>query len=121
METKPLLFGLIGFMLGGLLVSVVATTNIGSDKDVHRGEMSMTAMTDSLKGKSGDEYDKAFIKYMIEHHQSAVDMAELSAQNAKHDEIKQLSAEIITAQEKEINHMKQWQAKWDYPSDNDTH
>lgn len=26
METKPLLYGLIGFFLGGLLVSVAATT-----------------------------------------------------------------------------------------------
>jgi hypothetical protein len=26
METKPLLYGIIGFILGGLLVSVAATT-----------------------------------------------------------------------------------------------
>lgn len=26
METKPLLYGIIGFLLGGLLVSVAATT-----------------------------------------------------------------------------------------------
>lgn len=26
METKPLLYGIIGFMLGGLLVSIAATT-----------------------------------------------------------------------------------------------
>jgi hypothetical protein len=26
METKPLLFGLIGFFLGGLIVSIAATT-----------------------------------------------------------------------------------------------
>jgi len=26
METKPLLYGLIGFFLGGLLVSIAATT-----------------------------------------------------------------------------------------------
>lgn len=26
METKPLLYGLVGFILGGLLVSIAATT-----------------------------------------------------------------------------------------------
>jgi len=34
-------------------------------------------------------------------------MAKLSEQNAKHDEIKNLSRDIIAAQEKEISEMKQ--------------
>jgi len=55
-----------------------------------------------------------FISHMIEHHQAAVDMARLSAQNAKHEEIKKLSREIIVAQEKEIAQMKQWQQQWGY-------
>lgn len=39
METKPLLYGLIGFFIGGLLVSIAATTfendrlQMGSMKD----------------------------------------------------------------------------------------
>ncbi len=41
-------------------------------------------------------------------------MAKLSASNAKHDAIKQLSKDIIVAQEKEINEMKQWQMEWGY-------
>jgi len=52
---------------------------------------------------------------MIDHHQSAVNMAQLSAKNAKHREIKQLSNDIIAAQEKEINQMQQWQKVWGYP------
>lgn len=115
METKPLLYGLIGFFMGGLLVSVAATT---FDKPtVDTSDMSMSQMTDSLKDKQGDEFDQAFIASMIEHHEGAVAMAELSAQNAKHNEIKQLSSEIIAAQEKEINMMKQWLKDWNYPSE----
>jgi uncharacterized protein (DUF305 family) len=108
METKSLLFGIIGFFLGGLLVSVAATT-------FDRPVTDMSAMTSQLESKSGDAYDSAFIANMIYHHQSAVDMARLSAKNAKHDEIKQLSSEIITAQETEINKMRQWQEEWGYP------
>ncbi len=109
METKSLLFGIIGFFLGGLLVSMAATS---FDKPV----TDMSEMTSQLKSKSGDAYDSAFIANMIDHHQSAVDMAKLSAENAKHQEIKQLSNEIIAAQESEIDQMRQWQNEWNYPT-----
>lgn len=115
MDTKPLLYGLIGFFIGGFLVAVAATTfdKPETENSAHN-EMTMTQMVNSLKDKSGDEYDKAFIDEMIMHHQSAVDMANLSADRAKHDEIKQLSNDIINAQEKEINQMEQWQMDWGY-------
>lgn len=115
METKPLLYGLIGFFLGGLLVSVAATT---FDKPApnHASGMSMAQMTESLRDKRGDEFDRAFIAAMIEHHEGAVSMAELSADNAKHDEIKRLSQDIISTQKTEVSEMKQWQDDWGYSS-----
>lgn len=106
MQTKPLLYGIIGFIIGGLLVSIAATTF-----DKPRSDMQQ--MVTSLQGKKGDDYDKMFVADMIEHHQAAVDMAKLSA-NAKHREVKQLSQNIIAAQEKEIAQMKQWQKQWGY-------
>jgi uncharacterized protein (DUF305 family) len=110
METKSLLYGIIGFILGGLLVSLAATT---FDKPAN----DMSEMASSLSGKTGDAYDQAFITDMIDHHQAAVDMAKLSEKNAKHEEIKELSKEIIEAQEHEITHMKQWQRDWGYSAD----
>ena len=120
METKPLLFGLIGFFVGGLIVSVAATT---FDKpNTTTGEhMNMNQMTESLQAKQGDDFDQAFISAMIEHHQGAVDMAKLSASNAKHDDIKQLSLGVIAAQEKEIDQMKQWQIDWGYMNNPQSH
>ena len=86
------------------------------------GNMSMNDMAGGLKNKTGDEFDKAFIAGMIVHHEGAVEMAKLSASNAKHDEIKQLSQAIITAQQKEIAEMKQWQQDWGYgSSDTNSH
>ena len=120
METKPLLYGIIGFILGGLLVSVAATTfdkpaPVAADNDdMPMTSMSMMQMSSSLQGKQGDAYDNAFLAAMIEHHEGAVDMAKRSAANAKHQEIKQLSTDIISAQEREIAEMKRWQQDWGY-------
>jgi uncharacterized protein (DUF305 family) len=125
MQTKPLLYGLMGFFIGGFLVSVAASTfekpqtqktNINNSS---MSVMSMNDMTAELKNKTGDDYDKAFIASMIIHHEGAVEMAKLSAQNAKHDEIKDLSEAIIAAQKKEISEMKQWRVDWGYPASND--
>lgn len=109
MDTKSLLYGLIGFMVGGLLVSSVATWE-GKDSDA----ISMNDMTKSLASKTGDDFDYAFIQYMIEHHQSAVAMAKLSDTRAKHQELKELSKNIIGAQESEIAQMNNWLEDWDY-------
>ena len=120
METKPLLYGLIGFFIGGLIVSLAATT-LDKSATMPASDMSMSQMTGSLQGKQGDDFDQAFISAMIEHHQGAVDMAKLSASNAKHDDIKQLSLGVIAAQEKEIDQMKQWQIDWGYINNPQSH
>lgn len=120
METKPLLFGLVGFFAGGLLVSVAATT-FEKPPASHTADMSMNQMTENLKDKQGDDFDKAYIDAMIEHHEGAVDMAELAERNAKHEEIKELSRNIITTQQAEIAEMQRWQAEWGYSASDSMH
>ena len=112
MDTKPLLYGLAGFLIGGLLVSVAANT---FDKPIQKNqETSMAAMTESLRDKTGDDFDKLFIAHMIKHHQGAIYMAKLAKDNAKHDEIKNMADDIISAQSKEIDMMQTWQGDWGY-------
>lgn len=111
METRALLFGIIGFLLGGLVVSIAATE---LDDDAAAGGMTMTEMSEDLTDRSGDDFDAAFITAMIDHHQGAIDMAELAESRAEHDEIKQLSQAIIRAQEGEIAQMHDWQREWGY-------
>jgi uncharacterized protein (DUF305 family) len=72
----------------------------------------MAGMNAELAGKTGDAFDQAFISEMILHHQGAVEMAQLALTNAKHQEIKDLAAAIIAAQNKEIADMKAWQQAW---------
>lgn len=76
----------------------------------------MASMTEKLKGLTGDDFDKAFISSMIEHHQSAINMAATGKTNAQHQEVKDLTVAIVTAQTKEIKQMKQWQGEWGYSS-----
>lgn len=79
----------------------------------------MASMTGKLKVLTGDEFDKAFISSMLEHHQSAINMADPGKINAQHVEVKTLAKAIVDAQSKEITQMKQWHINWDYSaSDN---
>jgi uncharacterized protein (DUF305 family) len=72
----------------------------------------MDDMSASLKGKTGDVFDEAFLTEMITHHEGAVVMAEVALASAKHEEIKNLAKDIIAAQNKEIGEMKSWLNEW---------
>lgn len=74
----------------------------------------MDGMTEQLKGLTGADFDKKFIELMIEHHQSAIDMAKPGAKNAYHQEVKDLAAAVVRDQTTEISQMKQWQEEWGY-------
>lgn len=81
--------------------------------ELHGGmHAQMSDMMAGLDGKTGDDFDKAFIAEMIVHHEGAVDMAEAALVNAGHEEIKQMANAIISAQTAEIQQMKEWQDSW---------
>lgn len=82
-----------------------------SNDGMHMTQM-MLDMNKALIGKTGDEFDRAFLSEMIVHHQGAVEMAELALVNAKHQEIKDLAKAIISAQNKEIADMDSWMNNW---------
>ncbi len=78
------------------------------------GNMSMDDMTASLESKTGDEFDEAFIRAMIPHHQGAIDMAKMAQTTAKHGEIREMAVDILAAQQREIDRMNQWLRDWGY-------
>lgn len=78
------------------------------------GGASMGSVNAELKGKSGDDFDRAFLTLMTEHHQGAIDMAKQAQASAKHDEIKAMAGDIITAQAREIEQMQEWRKQWGY-------
>jgi uncharacterized protein (DUF305 family) len=70
--------------------------------------------TASVANKTGDALDKQFLSDMIGHHQSALDMAQYSKKNAKHQEIVDLSSNIERTQTAEIMQMKTIQSTYNY-------
>ena len=59
-------------------------------------------------------YDAQFIDMMIEHHTSAITMAEQALKESERPEIKELAQNIITSQQQEIDQMTAWRTEW-YP------
>jgi uncharacterized protein (DUF305 family) len=138
MKNNTIFGGAIISVLFGLFIGYAIWGNMGIDENMNMGmsqktgsqtgghmmpdgtmmggSMTMSGMMDdmmaNLKGKTGDAFDKAFIEEMVMHHEGAVDMAEAALKNAKHQEIKNLANEIISAQNKEIVDMKNWYKSW---------
>jgi uncharacterized protein (DUF305 family) len=67
----------------------------------------------AMAGMSMDEdIDKLFLKGMIDHHQSAVDMAKLALKKALRPELKKFAGQVIAAQSQEIVQYKTWLKGW---------
>jgi uncharacterized protein (DUF305 family) len=75
---------------------------------------SMGVMMDPQELANREPFDKAFIDAMIPHHQSAIKMAEVAYEKSKNPRIKELAENIMSAQKREIEQMKQWRKDW-YP------
>ncbi len=117
-------FLVVGIFAGWLFWGNHQTNRMMMNGQMHRmpdgsmmgapGDMKsmMHDMNVGLQGKTGDEFDKAFLSEMVIHHEGAVDMAKLVLTTSKRPELITLANEIITAQTKEIEMMKQWEKDW---------
>jgi uncharacterized protein (DUF305 family) len=142
MNNQSILYGIIGLFAGIIIVGFTASYAVNNnnagmmrtfgmhsessnrisdtdgmdmmDHSTGNGDMSMNNMVSELSGRTGDDFDKAFLSEMIDHHQGAINMAKLVAAQAKHQEVKDLANGIITAQTSEIAQMKEWQKQWGY-------
>ncbi|OGE83498.1 MAG: hypothetical protein A3B10_03645 [Candidatus Doudnabacteria bacterium RIFCSPLOWO2_01_FULL_44_21] len=98
MNNSKILYG-----IGGLIIGLLIATIFFPDA-LNRNDNGMMNM--------GNNMDEHFIDQMIPHHEDAITMAELAKQKAEHQEIKDLAADIITAQNAEIEQMRQWRRDW---------
>lgn len=129
MKTETLLYGIIGLLAGILLAGTTAVLGVNNDNhgmmnmmgmntaqmhDMHGEGMTTDGMNDELRNLRGDDFDKAFIGAMIDHHEGAITMAQQAKISAKHDEIKQMADDIISAQSREIDLLESWRLDWGY-------
>jgi uncharacterized protein (DUF305 family) len=70
----------------------------------------MQKMQSDMPKPSG-EPDKDFVAMMIPHHQGAIDMAKVELQYGKDPTLKTMAKMIVSAQEKEIKKMRDWQSQ----------
>ena len=94
-------------------------TEAGSKQDMmHGGSMNHgSGMNHSMSmdlGPADADYDLRFVDAMIPHHEGAVEMAQEVLNKSQRPEMKKLAQDIIAAQNREIEQMKQWRKAW-YP------
>lgn len=131
LQKETIYVGVIGLLAGIIIAGGAAVLAVNNNnqgmmkmmgmntsqmKDNNAGHMgmSMDDMSSDLQNRTGDDFDENFVAMMIAHHQGAIDMAKLAENNAKHQEIKDLSKGILSAQSKDIDQMQTWQDDWGY-------
>jgi uncharacterized protein (DUF305 family) len=83
--------------------------NGGMDHDqMGHGSMGMGSgrMAKQMVTKNGEYSDEAFIDAMVPHHQGAITMARVALKNAEHEQVKELSRNIVSSQQAEIEELK---------------
>jgi uncharacterized protein (DUF305 family) len=65
-----------------------------------------------LSRLSGSEYEIAFMKEMIKHHEMAIKRAAECTTRARHEELIEMCRAIETNQKREIEQMEEWLCKW---------
>lgn len=116
MQRDPLVYGIIGVLIGGIIVWFLATNAVNNNM---AGMMQMMGMRQMMNQNNSQNnlgmmgnIDRHFIEQMIPHHEDAIIMAELALQKASHQEIKKLAEDIKRTQSEEIEKMKGWYKNW---------
>jgi uncharacterized protein (DUF305 family) len=78
----------------------------GGMAGMDHGQMGRGSMASGMVMENGRYSDERFIDAMVPHHQGAIAMAEVALKNAEHEEIIELSRNIISTQQAEIEELK---------------
>ena len=113
-------------LVGAATLSLIAAgcggSSSGSDGGMDMGGKSDTTMdmggatSTTVASAAFNDADVAFAQGMIPHHQQAVMMADLAADSASSQEVKDLAAQIKAAQDPEISKMTGWLKDWNQPT-----
>ena len=97
MERDPLVYGIVSFLIGGVIVWFLATTAVNNNQYGMMQMMGLRGGYQSMIGSSST-IDAHFIEQMIPHHEDAITMAKLALTKAKRTEVKELAQNIIDSQ-----------------------
>lgn len=90
-----------------ILVALVASCSVEapSTSDV-------ASSIEPAPAKTQSRYEIDFMVDMIDHHQMAIEMAEICLEKAVHEELLELCSDIIATQSAEIATMQTWLENW---------
>lgn len=80
--------------------------DMGGDSGAMAGMMDQDEM-DDLMAASGPDWDRMFLEMMIEHHEGAIEMAEVEVDQGENPDAVALAEKIISDQQTEIATMQQ--------------
>jgi uncharacterized protein (DUF305 family) len=97
-----------GMMQGGMMQDMPMDTAGMSDAAKAYMEAMKRMDGPMMQGIQASNPDVAFVQAMIPHHQGAIDMARAVLQFGKDDQVKAWANQVITAQQAEIDAMREW-------------
>jgi len=80
----------------------------GMHEEMHKGGMDMIGQMNRLEKLEGAEFDRAFAKAMIQHHQMQVKMSQRAIKDAKHDEVQEIAKETLERQKRDITELQKF-------------
>ena len=96
---------------GSAVGHVMPAMGMGEAPSSRAYMLGMEKMNRDMGAAMTGDADRDFVSMMIPHHQGAIDMAKVELQFGRNPMLRQMSEEIIKAQEAEIAEMKAWQAQ----------
>lgn len=113
MQKNKLQYGIIGALIGGFFVWLIAASSFSRGMN---GMMGINRQQNTIPSQQGfsmmGNMDKQFIEQMIPHHEDAITMAKLALEKSQRSEIKELANTIIKTQSDEISNMREWYKDW---------
>ena len=100
------ILSIIGLPIAGLLLAACGDNGADSGDATGGGSDSPSAAAEF------NDADVTFAQGMIPHHEQAIEMAQLAAERAEREEVKQLAADIEAAQGPEIERLTTWLEAW---------
>jgi uncharacterized protein (DUF305 family) len=106
--------GCMGMMQGGMMrQGGMAQSQTGLATAQSEATKAYMAAMDKMHGPmmqavQDPDPDVAFVRGMIPHHQSAIDMARVVLQSGKDDQAKKWANDVIREQQREITEMQEW-------------
>jgi len=98
------------FLLSSTAASLLAAIALASDP-----------MTEHLRKLSDADFDRAFVKQMVEHHKQGIEMADLAASRAQDASVKAFAEKTRESQEKELKELKGMRSASQKNAEHDQH